>query len=213
MATSKIVIPTERGGVKLTPYEIFKEIQDAIKVGKGKFNAFSKFYFRSVEDIYNEWKKLGVPLVLRLTDRIIEASGHLFVEATAEVKDLKGNVVEFSQAQAELGTGKAGMSTEQATGSASSYARKYALNGLFLLDDAKDPDDDGSGAGSSGPTGTGKDGKVDVAERNAKIKELQDLIRGNKELTTKATTLLAGRSVIKLPIEPIQQIIGAINSK
>lgn len=207
---SKITL--ERGGVKLTPYEIFKEIQDSIKVGKGKFNSFSKFYFRSVEDIYNEWKKLGVPLVLKLDDEIVEKAGRLFIQATAEVKDLLGNIVEVSHAQAELGSGKAGMSSEQATGSASSYARKYALNGLFLLDDAKDPDDDGTGSSRS-KSGAGTDPKVALAERNAKIKELQNLIRGNKELTDKATALLAGRSVIKLPIETIQEIIDAIKSK
>lgn len=207
---SKITL--ERGGVKLTPYEIFKEIQDSIKVGKGKFNSFSKFYFRSVEDIYNEWKKLGVPLVLKLDDELVEKAGRLFIQATAQVKDLLGNVVEVSHAQAELGSGKAGMSSEQATGSASSYARKYALNGLFLLDDAKDPDDDGTGSSRS-KSGAGTDPKVALAERNAKIKELQNLIRGNKELTDKATALLAGRSVIKLPIATIQEIIDAIKSK
>ncbi len=104
------------------------------------------------------------------------------------------------------------MSSEQATGSASSYARKYALNGLFLLDDAKDPDDDGTGSSRS-KSGAGTDPKVALAERNAKIKELQNLIRGNKELTDKATALLAGRSVIKLPIATIQEIIDAIKSK
>lgn len=207
---SKITL--ERGGVKLTPYEIFKEIQDSIKVGKGKFNSFSKFYFRSVEDIYNEWKKLGVPLVLKLDDELVEKAGRLFIQATAQVKDLLGNIVEVSHAQAELGSGKAGMSSEQATGSASSYARKYALNGLFLLDDAKDPDDDGTGSSRS-KSGAGTDPKVALAERNAKIKELQNLIRGNKELTDKATALLAGRSVIKLPIATIQEIIDAIKSK
>lgn len=207
---SKITL--ERGGVKLTPYEIFKEVQDSIKVGKGKFNSFSKFYFRSVEDIYNEWKKLGVPLVLKLDDELVEKAGRLFIQATAQVKDLLGNVVEVSHAQAELGSGKAGMSSEQATGSASSYARKYALNGLFLLDDAKDPDDDGTGSSRS-KSGAGTDPKVALAERNAKIKELQNLIRGNKELTDKATALLAGRSVIKLPIATIQEIIDAIKSK
>lgn len=207
---SKITL--ERGGVKLTPYEIFKEVQDSIKVGKGKFNSFSKFYFRSVEDIYNEWKKLGVPLVLKLDDELVEKAGRLFIQATAQVKDLLGNIVEVSHAQAELGSGKAGMSSEQATGSASSYARKYALNGLFLLDDAKDPDDDGTGSSRS-KSGAGTDPKVALAERNAKIKELQNLIRGNKELTDKATALLAGRSVIKLPIATIQEIIDAIKSK
>ncbi len=208
MATSKIVL--ERGGVKLTPYEIFKEIQDTIKVGKTKFNSFSKFYFRSVEDIYNEWKKLGVPLVLKLDDELIEKAGRLFIQSTAQVKDLLGNIVESSHAQAELGSGKAGMSSEQATGSASSYARKYALNGLFLLDDTKDPDDDGTGTSAK----SGAAGKmVDAAEQKLKVKELQDLIRGKADLTAKATKALAGRSIIRLSVEDIQKIIDEVKSE
>jgi len=209
---SKGKIVTERGGVKLTPYEIFKEIQGGIKVAKTKWNKFSSFFYRSVEDIYNAWNELEIPLVLRLSDEIVEKAGRLFVEATAEVKDLKGNVVEFSKAQAELGSGKAGMSSEQATGSASSYARKYSLNGLFLLDDAKDPD-----AEEGKPGKTGKSGAPvttdEAAAQKAKIKELQDLIRGDKAKTSEATTLLAGRSVIKLSIKDLDEIITAVKSK
>lgn len=206
MAKKEIMI--EKGGVKLTPYEIFKEIQNSIVVGKGKFNSFSKFYFRSVEDIYKAWSGLGVPLVLRLSDEIIEKGGRLFLEATAEVKDLLGNVVEFSKAQAELGSGKAGMSSEQATGSASSYARKYALNGLFLLDDSKDPDEGDEVL----PTGT-TSAKTDAAKRQAKVKELQDIIRGNPTKTAEATKLLAGRSILKLNIDDIEGIINAVKDK
>jgi hypothetical protein len=206
---SKEKIILERGGVSLTPYEIFKEVQSTIKVGKTKFNSFSKFYFRSVEDIYVAWNSLGIPLVLKLSDEIIEKAGRLFVEATAEVKDLTGVVIEFSKAQAELGAGKAGMSTEQATGSASSYARKYALNGLFLLDDAKDPDAEDS----SKPSKPTAELKLDETKRKEKIKVLQDLIRGDKAKTEKATKLLAGRSVLKLTLEEIDVIINDVKSK
>jgi hypothetical protein len=200
---SKIVL--ERGGVKLTPYEIFKEVQNTIKVGKTKYNSFAKFYFRSVEDIYIAWNTLDVPLVLKLSDEIIEKTGRLFVEAHAEVKDLTGAVVEFAFAQAELGSGKAGMSTEQATGSASSYARKYALNGLFLLDDNKDPDEDEKSKSKAKPEST-----VAVPGVKEKIKELQDLIRGDAAKSAKATSLLAGRSILKLTVEQINEIISAI---
>lgn len=186
------------------PYEIFKWVQDNIKVGKTRYNAFAKFNYRSVEDIYVAWKELNVPLVLIITDEINEEAGRVFIEALAEVKDLKGNVVEWAKAQAELGAGKAGMSTEQATGSASSYARKYALNGLFLLDDNIDPDDLRTGKGTS--KGTSK-GTTVTEDTKTKIKELQDLIRGNKELTGKATTLLSGRSVLKLTLDELNDII------
>ena len=202
---SKEKIIIEKGGVPLTPYEIFKEVQATMEVPKTKYNSFSKFNYRSVEDIYTAWEKLNVPLVLKLSDEIIEKAGRLFVEATAEVKDLKGVVVEFSKAQAELGTGKAGMSSEQATGSASSYARKYALNGLFLLDDAKDPDDDGKGKKPLVAA-------TDAVAQKAKVKELQDLIRGDSTKTAKATKLLAGRSVIKLTVAELDDIINNVKS-
>lgn len=123
-----------------TPYEIFIETQQKIKVGKNRNNKFGNFNYRSVEDIYDAWKKLNIPLMLKLDDEIVEINGRLFMQATATVKDTKGSVIEQSKAQAELGAGKNGMSSEQATGSASSYARKYALNGLLLLDDNDDPD-------------------------------------------------------------------------
>ena len=123
-----------------TPYEIFIETQQKIKVGKNRNNKFGNFNYRSVEDIYDAWKKLNIPLMLKLDDEIVEINGRLFMQSTATVKDTKGTVIEQSKAQAELGAGKNGMSSEQATGSASSYARKYALNGLLLLDDNDDPD-------------------------------------------------------------------------
>jgi len=201
---SKIIL--ERAGVALTPYEIFKEVQSTIKVGKGRYNAFAKFNFRSVEDIYVAWNALGVPLVLKLSDEIIEKAGRLFVEATAEVKNLSGTVIESARAQAELGSGKAGMSTEQATGSASSYARKYALNGLFLLDDSKDPDAIEPTKGKATPLSVSSE-TVNVKTR---IKELQDLIRGNPEKTTIATTMLSGKNLMKMPIADIDEIIKAV---
>lgn len=123
-----------------TPYELFIDAQQKIKVGKSRFNKFGNFNFRNVEDIYEAWKKLNIPLLLKLDDEVVEINGRLFMQSTATVKDNKGNVIEQSKAQAELGAGKNGMSSEQATGSASSYARKYALNGLLLLDDNVDPD-------------------------------------------------------------------------
>lgn len=195
-----------------SPYDMFIYIQRNIRVGKTKFNSFSKFWFRSVENIYTEWKLLGVPLSLVLSDEAIELSGKVFIEATATIKDSKGNIVEFAKAQAELGAGKAGMSSEQATGSASSYARKYALNGLFLLDDSVDPDEEDSTKGKK-KSGSSSTATTEASEEiKIKIKELQNLIRGNKEKTEQATKLLAGRSILKLTIGELNEIIKSITS-
>lgn len=201
---AKIEISTERAGVKLTPYELFKEVQQSIKVGKGKYNSFAKFYFRSVEDIYEAWTALNIPLVLKLSDDIIIKEGRLFLEATAEIKDLTGKVIESSKAQAELGAGKAGMSSEQATGSASSYARKYALNGLFLLNDSKDPDEEETTSKRKTVS------KPEIEVQQEKIKELQSIIRGDKIKTDLATKLIAGRSVLKISLVELQKIIDEV---
>lgn len=195
---------------KKTAYEAFRDIQQLMKVKKSRYNSFSKFNYRSVEDIYEAWKALDVQFLLTISDEVIEVSGRPFVQATATVKDLYGNVIETSSAQAELGIGKAGMSTEQATGSASSYARKYALNGLFLLDDADDPD---ASTGSKGKTKEPKDitaGEAMDKIRVAKVKELQDLIRGDASKTAKATAVLAGRSIMKLTVNEIDEIINTV---
>lgn len=189
-------------------YEMFKQVQTILKVGKTKFNSFAKFNYRSVEDIYNAFNALGAPLTLVLSDKIISVNDKVFVEATATVKDLKGNEVEKAIAHAELGIGKAGMSSEQATGSASSYARKYALNGLFLLDDSIDVD---SLENKQAPRGdTDGDTDASVLDTKRAIQKLQGLIRGNSAKTSIATKALNGRSILKISLEEINGIIKQI---
>ena len=205
----------KRNGIELTNYELFIEIQKHIKVNKSKYNAFAKFHFRNVEDIYEAWKKLDVPLALKLSDTILEMGpeGKLIMESTAEIKDKLGVVVEFAKAHAIIGEGKAGMSTEQATGSASSYARKYALNGLLLLDDNKDVDEADLAGKKGKSTKPPVEAKLEEETKKIKIKELQDAIRGNKVKTDKASKALAGRSLLKLTLNEITEIINVVNAK
>lgn len=200
-------IITKINGVELTPYEIFKQVQTVLKVAKTKTNNFAKFNYRSVEDIFNAFKALGAPLTLVLSDETIAVGNKVFVEATATIKDLKGNVIEFAKASAELGSGKAGMSSEQATGSASSYARKYACNGLFLLDDTQDVDSMDNSAKSKVQAPAQGDNPVDV---KSAISRLQELIRKNPSLNAKATSLLAGRSILKMSVADINAIIDGL---
>lgn len=198
------VMPTGTGAT--IPGQQFRWIQREMKVAKTKWNKFSSFFYRSVEDIYDAWKALDVPLILHITDDVIEKGGRVFIQATASIKDLNFNIIETSKAQAELSAaGRAGMSSEQATGSASSYARKYALNGLFLLDDAKDPDE------PTGGSGTKKVLPADeAAKTKAKVTELQAIIKGDKAKTAKAVELLAGRSIIKMSVKEIDEIIAKV---
>lgn len=122
--------------------EVLKNIQQELKAPKGQYNNFGKYKYRSAEDILEAVKpllgKYGAQLTL--TDEIIEVGGRIYVKATAKLTDGKEEAVTtaFAREPAE----KKGMDESQITGTASSYARKYALNGLFLIDDTKDADTD-----------------------------------------------------------------------
>jgi hypothetical protein len=116
------------------------EIQAELKCPKGSLNKFGNYKYRSAEQILESVKPILAKheATLILSDTIIEVGSKLFLKATATLK-CEGQIVEVN-GFAELGEHK-GMSSEQCTGTASSYARKYALNGLFLIDETEsDPD-------------------------------------------------------------------------
>lgn len=116
------------------------KIQAELKCPKGSFNSFGKYKYRSAEQILESLKPLlqKHELTLTLTDEIIQVGNKLFLKATAALFGSEGTI--GTNGFAELGEHK-GMSSEQCTGTASSYARKYALNGLFLIDETEaDPD-------------------------------------------------------------------------
>lgn len=122
-------------------YEKLVDTQGRLKAPKGQFNSFGRYKYRSCEDILEGLKPLLVEhkVVLNLSDKVIEMdNGIAYVEATAQFKDMDG-VIEV-KAQAGIEPNKKGMDIAQSFGTSSSYARKYALNGLFLIDDTKDND-------------------------------------------------------------------------
>lgn len=113
-------------------------IQQNIKVGKKRTNKFANFKYRNLEDILTAVKPLLGECSLRISDDIKIVGEHAYVEATAEIS--LGEELMQTKAQAFIDLHRKGMSAEQKVGSASSYARKGALGGLFLLDDNVDPD-------------------------------------------------------------------------
>jgi hypothetical protein len=112
------------------------KIQTELKVPKGNFNSFGKYKYRSCEDILEAVKPIlnKYNATFSLTDEVILVGTKLFVKATASIHI--GEEHNWTCGFAELAEHK-GMSPEQATGTASSYARKYALNGLFLIDETE----------------------------------------------------------------------------
>jgi hypothetical protein len=119
--------------------EILHTVQQKLKAPKNQYNSFGKYKYRSCEDILEAVKPLlpdGVYLICY--DKISEHGGRVFVNSTVEISD--GNETVASSGCAEIALEQKGMQAAQITGSASSYARKYALNGLFCIDDTKDAD-------------------------------------------------------------------------
>lgn len=116
-------------------------IQDKLNAPKSQYNAFGKYSYRSCEDILAAVKPhlTENKCVLLLKDEIEQIGDRYYVKATAKLVNSEG-VSEEVSAYAREDESKKGMDGAQITGAASSYARKYALNGLFCIDDTKDPD-------------------------------------------------------------------------
>lgn len=117
-------------------------VQQELKAPKGQFNAFGKYKYRSCEDILEAVKPLlgKHKTALTLSDQVEERGGRVYIVATATLTDVESGESLSVTAQAREEEAKKGMDASQVTGAASSYARKYALNGLFCIDDAKDSD-------------------------------------------------------------------------
>ena len=130
--------------MKETPfYERLLMAQIYLKAPKEQKNDFGGYAFRSAEDIEEKAKPINKLLGLHLTlsDEMIEVGGRVYVKATATLRNIyNSEEKEVVTAFARESLNKKGMDDSQITGSASSYARKYALNGLYLIDNEKDAD-------------------------------------------------------------------------
>ena len=125
-------------------HEKLKEIQTMLKAPKNLYNSYGGFSYRSAEGIYEAVKPLlnQLNMTLIINDSVQNVGTKNYIKATAYLTDCETGEQLFSCALAREAETKKGMDDSQITGTASSYARKYALNGLFLLDDTKDEDSD-----------------------------------------------------------------------
>ena len=176
------------------------QIQSELKAPKSQFNSFGKYNYRSCEDILESVKplllKYGCTLTIR--DEVKEIAGIPFIESTASIQ--KDDESRSVTAQAGIDPNRKGMDIAQCFGASSSYARKYCLNGLFLIDDTKDPDS----------TNDHSPKPVYVAPKPAKVVTLPDLpdskwpdviklIEDNKDMSL---TEIIKRISIKYSISP-----------
>lgn len=121
--------------------KLLQEVQTELKAPKSQYNSFAKYHYRSQEDILEAVKPLLAKrgLALTLNDEIVQFGTRVYVKATATLygeMDKSFKVEAYAREPEE----KKGMDESQITGTASSYARKYALNGLFAIDDTEDSD-------------------------------------------------------------------------
>lgn len=137
---------------ELSLQESLVAIQLKLKAPKGQFNSFGKYHYRSAEDILEAVKPLLAEhnVVLNMSDRVELIGARYYIVSTAKV--IKGEEEIISEGRAREDESKKGMDGAQVTGASSSYARKYALNGLFCIDDTKDADTDESAKQQQAPT-------------------------------------------------------------
>lgn len=125
-----------------TIYKKLMAVQSELKAPKGQYNKFGGYSYRSCEDILEAVKPLlsSHGLVLTIADEIKTVGDRFYVQAEARLIDADNGDEIKTSAYAREALARKGMDDSQVTGSASSYARKYALNGLFCIDDNKDAD-------------------------------------------------------------------------
>jgi hypothetical protein len=114
------------------------QIQQQLKAPKSQYNTFGKYKYRNCEDILQAVKPLLGDCILVLQDEVVQIGERYYVKATASIRD--DGAIESATAYAREEEVKKGMDGCQITGTASSYARKYALNGLLAIDDTRDDD-------------------------------------------------------------------------
>lgn len=197
-----------------------QSIQRSLVAPKGQYNSFGKYSYRSAEDILEALKPIlqEHDAVLILQDGIVQIGDRYYVEATATLYAVGETI--GTTAYAREDDSKKGMDGSQVTGSASSYARKYALNGLFMIDDNKDPDTDEyhnqNNQGSSKqqkPAGQKEQSTKTPSKSNgaktitgAQAKSLRTEIKNIAEATGSPVVAIGTWFVGKMGVEKIEQI-------
>jgi len=183
-------------------------IQNELKAPKSQYNSFGKYSYRNAEDIFEAAKPLAFAqgLFLSISDEVIEVGGALFVESTASITD--GDNTFSVKAQAGLDLNRKGMDKAQASGASSSYARKYALGGLFLLDDTKDADATNThGKGSKAPVA-----KAPVSKPQLKINS-EAYLKAIQAVTNKQVTVAQVKAKYDLDTTVLGSLLKASKSE
>lgn len=163
----------------MSVYSKLANVQKALKAPKSQYNKFGGYAYRSCEDVLEAAKPLCIEngLVLVLRDEVEQIGEDHYIAATATVYDAEKGSDDLISATAfaRIDSDAKGMSAPQMTGSASSYARKYALNGLFCIDDTKDDD-------ATNDHGKPRSGKTKAQAREAADRSASRIERARADL-------------------------------
>lgn len=185
--------------------EKLSHIQEELDVPKKQWNKFGEFWYRSCEDILEACKPVcsKYKTVLTLQDKVEEISGKIYITSIAKLHDIESRETIENVASARESEIKKGMDASQLTGTASSYARKYALNGLFCLDDVKDADTNSYNKQTSDePKATDK-----------QLQLIQELYGEDIENLKKLLNKLDKTKVTELTVKEASEIISSKKNK
>lgn len=196
---------------EMTFLEKVAAVQAELKAPKSQRNDFGKYNYRSCEDIFEAVKPLLAKygLLLICSDDLVEIGGRNYVRATAELIDVSEGFSAriFNTAYAREEETKKGMDGSQITGASSSYARKYALNGLFLIDDTRDSDATNT-HGKEEPVKEEKKAENKLSGKKASAKQIELIKTLVPEKDLPAMLKWAGVEKIEdMPIEAASKVI------
>lgn len=179
-------------------------VQSELKAPKSQYNSFGKYAYRNAEDILEAVKPLLAKngLSMQISDSIHEVAGMIYVQASVRVTDGIEEVV--TTAQAGIDPTRKGMDIAQSFGASSSYARKYALNGMFLIDDTKDADATNTHGKSEQPKASSPAGGSDT------FQQAVDYIKGSSDKAKAYSAIIGkyGSQFSDKQVEALKKFVG-----
>ena len=191
-------------------YEKLTEVQNELKAPKSKYNSFGKYNYRSCEDILEAVKPIlkSKRLAMTVKDDVFNIGDRFYIMATVTVFDCESEEKVTTTAYAREDADKKGMDGSQITGSSSAYARKYALNGMFAIDDTKDADSWNT---------HDKDRTVEKKEAERateeQIAKLRALYKGKEDKLTELLDKYGITSPVQFKRMEIQSVIDKLEAK
>jgi len=178
-------------------------VQSELKAPKGQYNSFGKYAYRNAEDILEAVKPLLAKngLSMNISDSVHEVAGMIYVQAEVRVTDgIESAVV---TAQAGIDPTRKGMDIAQSFGASSSYARKYALNGMFLIDDTKDAD-------ATNTHGKSEQPKAAPAGGSDTFQQAVDYIKGSSDKAKAYSAIIGkyGSQFSDKQVEALKKFVG-----